>query len=185
MLQTPAFLVASPQMLDPFFSRTVVLIWTHSEEGTMGVVINRPLGLIVDTVLDQLDIEHKESFDQPVLWGGPVMPETGFLVCRGNVDEDEKVLAFHVQEDIWVSSSRTLLEKVARGDLPQPFYLCLGYAGWGPRQLDDEIERGSWIVLDFDEDILFKSPLEDRWDACIRSLGIGVDQIWMNNPIDE
>jgi len=185
VLKTPALLVASPQMVDPFFSRTVILLWTHTEEGTMGVVINRPLGLLVDAVLDQLDIERPTPVLEPVLWGGPVMPETGFLVCRGDVDDDERVLAFHVERDIWVSSSRSLLEKVARGDIAAPFYLCLGYAGWGPRQLDGEIERGSWIVLDFDEQILFQSPLQDRWDECIRSLGIGADQIWMNNPIDE
>lgn len=184
MLETPVLLVASPQLLDPFFGRSVILVWTHSREGTMGLVVNRPLGIVVDAVLEQLRIPRPAPINEPVLWGGPVMPETGFLICRGQIEGEEDI-AFKVTENTYVSSSRPLLEKAARGELAKPFFLCLGYAGWGPRQLDDEIERGSWIVLDLDETILFSAPMEDRWDQCIRTLGVDSQQIWMSNPIDE
>lgn len=177
-------LVASPQMVDPFFGRAVILLCEHGVDGTMGLVVNRPIGIQLETVLDQLGVKRPESMPDPVLWGGPVMPEAGFLVCRGDASAYAEAM-LEVTDRIFVSSSRTMLEQAAQGALDQPFYLCLGYAGWGPGQLDAEIQRGTWIVLDLDEDIVFSTALEDRWEKSIESLGISADQIWMNNPVEE
>jgi len=177
-------LVASPQMIDPFFGRAVILLCEHGLDGTMGLVLNRPLDIVLDTVLEQLAVPRPAPLQAPVLWGGPVMPEAGFLLYRATRPFDSETI-LQVTPRIFVSTSRTVLERAAQGALEDSFYLCLGYAGWGPGQLDVEIRRGTWIVLDGDEDTIFSTPLEARWDRAIGSLGISKDQIWMNNPVEE
>lgn len=177
-------LVASPQMIDPFFGRAVIMMCEHSSSGSMGLIINRPLSVTFDSVLDQLKVAHDQTLSGQVLWGGPVMPEAGFMISRGPI-ADPPPEVMRINENILVSSSKVMLEKAAAGDVPPPYYLCLGYAGWGAGQLDSEIQRGTWIVLDLDEEVIFSTPLDDRWDTALASLGIGTHQIWMNNPVDE
>lgn len=177
-------LVASPQMVDPFFGRAVILLCEYGAEGAMGLVINRPLGVTLESVLLQLEIPYQAPMSDPVLWGGPVMPETGFLICRDSVDLPKETL-LTVTDDLFVSSSKLLLERAAQGRLEKPYYLCLGYAGWGPGQLDTEIQRGTWIWLELDDEALFTTAVEKRWDRCIATLGVSTEQIFMSKPVDE
>ncbi len=176
----PCLLISSPQMKDPFFEGTVILLCQHDEAGALGVVINRTTSLSVQDVLEQLSIELAGSFaEHSVNWGGPVEPGAGFIVYAGSVASDE---GWNVGQGIAISPSRErLLEALGQ---PRPFLLCLGYAGWGEGQLDGEIGSGSWLVTDVDPEIILELPMEDRYDRALAKLGLDVHSVWMQ-PVDE
>ena len=172
-------LVASPQMRDPFFERTVVLLCQHDQDGAIGLVINRSGPITLATVVEQLNENATPVNDQPTWWGGPVGPGTGFVIWRGRIKPDE---GWNLGEELAVSPSEEHLNRLIREG--SNFNLCLGYAGWGPGQLENEIETGSWIYVDLDEDLLFETPLEERYDKALGFLGAAAGSIWMQ-PIDE
>ncbi len=179
------YLIASPQMADRHFTRAVVLLCEHSDQGAMGLVINRATELPLEKVLNDLEVEHPRPVDGSVLWGGPVQPGTGFLIYgapSGEPDQERGVLK--VSSSLRITGSRERLDEYAKGIRTGPFYLCLGYSGWGPGQLEKEIAEGSWIVSDIDEDVLLRCRLEDRWERAISILGIDVAMIWMT-PVNE
>ncbi len=179
----PGLLVASPQMEDPFFASTVVLLCRHEEDGAMGVVINRSTDLEMDQVVADLGIELPPETNHSVMWGGPVEPTRGTIVFRaGRFTSDDSL---HVHGDVHVSGSQEVLRQLASDPaLGDDWFLSLGYAGWGPGQLDREIHEGSWIVLSVDPSTVFEAPIDDRYDLCIASLGIDASMIFMN-PINE
>ncbi len=179
-------LVASPQMVDIFFSKTVVLLCEYNEDGAIGIVVNRLTGLEADSVLEQMEIDDGGGISGPVHWGGPVQPGAVFLTYKRPSVGDGQVedAVFEVGEALAVSPARQVIEAIA-SDITNPgAFLSLGYAGWAPGQLDGEIESGSWIFLDADIDVLFEMPPEDRWQHCIESLGVDPSLIWMQ-PISE
>ncbi len=178
----PGLLVASPQMADPFFAGTVVLLCRHEEGGAMGIVINRSADLALSSVLEDLDVELAGGKERTVLWGGPVEPARGTLVLRTGLAEDVDETV-EITDDIRISGSMEVLTHLA-GLQAGDWFLTLGYAGWGPGQLEGEIEEGSWIVLPMDPAAIFELPLEDRYDRCIASLGVDAAMIFMT-PIDE
>jgi len=179
------FLIASPQMGDRHFTRTVVLLCDHSEQGAMGLVINRATELPLERVLNDLEVEHPRPIDGSVLWGGPVQPGTGFLIYRAQDDEPAQERGvLRVSDSLRITGSRERLDEYAKGERTGPFYLCLGYSGWGPGQLEQEISQGSWIVTDVEEDLIFHTRIEDRWERAIASLGIDISMIWMT-PVNE
>lgn len=160
-------LIAAPQMGDPNFDRTVVLICQHDENGAVGLVINREGPASVADVLDKLEIEAAGSYESPTWLGGPVRPGTGFVLWRGTVDPDE---GWNVGKGIAVSPSAERLNLLAnRGT---PFALCLGYAGWSPGQLDSEVQSGAWLFIDVDASILFDRPMDQRYEAALARLGL-------------
>lgn len=178
----PGLLVASPQMADPFFAGTVVLLCRHEEGGAMGIVINRSADLTLSSVLEDLDVELDGDRERTVLWGGPVEPARGTLVLRTALATEAEETV-EITDDIHISGSLEVLTHLA-GLQADDWFLTLGYAGWGPGQLDREIEEGSWIVLPMDPAAIFELPLEDRYDQCIASLGVDAAMIFMT-PIDE
>ena len=176
----PSLLIASPQMKDPFFERTVVLLWQHDEDGAVGVVVNRPLGHSLAEVLaiaDDLDLADYK--DQPVAWGGPVEATTGTIITLETVDDEE---GWQVDEQLAVTRSQEalirLIEQGAR------VLLCLGYAGWGPGQLEAELAKGGWLWTEPSPDLLFDHPLDERWERALASMGLAEHTVWMT-PIDE
>ena len=178
----PGLLVASPQLHDPNFSRTVVLLCRHESDGAMGVVINRSTDVRVETVLEELDMELAVDVTKTVMWGGPVEPSRGTLVFRSGL-ADHTTEAIDVSTDVRISGSLEVLTKLASRD-KDDWSLYLGYAGWGPAQLDKEITEGSWIVLPLDADTVFQMPLDERYDRCLASLGVDASMLFMM-PIDE
>jgi putative transcriptional regulator len=184
LLEKPGILVASPQMIDPFFSRTVILMCEHNDEGSMGLVVNRPLGIPLESVLEQLHLPRPKPVTDPVLWGGPVMGESGFLLVRDALMPPDEG-SIPINERVFVTSSRDTLERAVAGEVASPYFLCLGYAGWGPGQLDIEIQRGTWICLELDESLIFDLPHPEKYDRCLATLGVEVGQIWMRNPVEE
>lgn len=171
----PGFLVASPSLLDPNFSRTVVLLVDHRPEGSLGFVVNRPAQVRLRAMIESLglSLEPAQVVDSPVLVGGPVAPNTGWVVFEhfGAVPPEGEDIV-RVSDRLAVSASRELLEARVREQHDGRMLLVLGYAGWGPGQLDAELAQGAWIPVDLDERIVFDTPYDDRWSDALRLLGI-------------
>ncbi len=170
----PGFLVAAPMLVDPSFRRALVLLVDHRPEGSLGFVINRPANVSLASMVDALGLQSKTAIarDAPVLVGGPVAPDTGWVVFERSPEQDAGDEVVHVSTTIAVSASRELLQRMIRVGGPARMLLVLGYAGWGPGQLDAEISQGAWIPVDLDGQIVFNTPYEERWAAALHSLGI-------------
>jgi putative transcriptional regulator len=173
----PGFLVASPALQDPNFRGSLVLMAEHSSEGSFGLVVNRPSPLAVrdllTTVSEELGaVAAKAGRDGgQVLFGGPVDPERLWILHRPGTappEEDGELLA----PGVALGGSRALLEVLASSADAGPYLLLLGYAGWGPLQLESEVTQGSWIPLALEPEIALDLPLEARWDEAMRRLGL-------------
>ena len=165
-------LIAMPNLADPNFWQSVVLLGVHSDdEGAFGLVINRTLDIDLTEILEELGVEISPGDLPGVFGGGPVQPSHGFVLFeRGQdpVEEDE----IAISDSIVVSGSTETLARLARGMSDTRFFLLLGYAGWYPGQLEREIEENSWVVAPLDTSIVFEVPAEERWSAALRSIGI-------------
>lgn len=170
----PGFLVAAPSLLDPNFRRTVVLLVDHRSEGSLGFVINRPANVTLAGMIDALGMQPSDAGvpKAPVLVGGPVAPDTGWVVFERTPQREDTDGVVQVSERIAVSASRELLESMVKANSDGRLMLALGYAGWGPGQLDAELAQGAWIPVDLDEHIVFDTPFDERWAAALRTLGI-------------
>jgi putative transcriptional regulator len=182
----PGFLVAAPMLSDPNFRRSVVLLVDHRPEGSLGFVINRPAQVRLPSMLDALGLQsaHARPPDSPVLVGGPVAPDTGWIVFELNANQSFGDEVVHVSSRLAVSASRELLESTVNGQGPERMMLVLGYAGWGPSQLDAEIAQGAWIPVDLDEKIVFDTPYDERWASALRSLGIDPARLTLSSPCE-
>jgi putative transcriptional regulator len=180
----PGFLVAAPSLLDPNFRRSVVLLVDHREEGSLGFVLNRPAEASLRAMVGPLGLEVPEDdvADAPVLVGGPVAPNTGWLVFEPGGPKVSASDIVRISDKLAVSASRDLLETLVRYKGPERMALMLGYSGWGPGQLDAEITQGSWIPIDFDDSIVFDTPVGDRWSAALRLLGIDPARLSLVTP---
>lgn len=171
---TGKMLIAMPSMRDPRFEHSVILVCAHSEEGAMGLVVNRPMPEVgFADLLGQLGIDvGLNAADIPVRFGGPVEPGRGFVLHR--VPEGEAVddTRMRIGEGLAMSTTRDILEDYAKGRGPQPAVLALGYAGWGPGQLDSEILDNGWLTADRLDDIIFGPDNPGKWRAALHGLGI-------------
>lgn len=165
-----------PGMADPNFTSTVTLICEHSDEGALGIVINKPLLLNLDDVFKQLDIENTDPAiaEHTVLDGGPVGTDRGFVLHDAGQTFENSIA---VCNDIHLTFSRDILQVMAAGDGPEQTLLALGYAGWGAGQLEDEMLANSWLSVSATAEIVFELPLDQRWTAAARTLGIDITQI--------
>jgi putative transcriptional regulator len=166
----PGFLLAPPPLEDPNFDRSLVLLAVHEDTGSMGFIVNRTSDIKLHALLRELSIEPTID-DRLVLVGGPVSGFSGFLLYE---HAEGKALApgIEVTSTVSISPSRDLLEAAAKGELKGRFELLLGYAGWAPRQLEGELERGSWLHAPFDAELLFEVPTAQRWDETYNRLGV-------------
>lgn len=173
---TGKLLIAMPGMLDPRFERSVILVCSHTEDGAMGLVVNRPMPDIgFAHLLDQLGIETGENIiDIPVGFGGPVEPGRGFVLHRLDevTDLEDPEGTLRIDAGLAMTSTRDILEDFARGQGPQPALLALGYAGWGPGQLDDEILSNGWLTSDRGDDIIFGAQNDQKWTLALHGLGV-------------
>lgn len=167
----PGFLVAMPQLNDPNFRRSVLLLVAHGDEGTLGFIINRPLPATVSDVLDGLDIEWNGPGDAPVHGGGPVLPQGGWVLFEVPPGREPPEESQEVLPGIHVSASVSVLTELAR-EPPERFRLVLGHAGWAKGQLEHELVEGSWLVIGADARLLFDVPPEETWERAIRTLGV-------------
>src|SRR5512142_639025 len=163
----PALLLSMPQLNDPNFKQTVVLLCQHTDEGAWGLVLNRPTGKAA-TVLTQ-EGETVSNRDGLEVWvGGPVELERGCILLGEMPDEGE---ALRVSEGVFVSGSPSLLQRVLDQRDADDVRLLMGYAGWGPGQLENELKQSAWLISDVDVDLVFDTDPSAMWEAAIRRLG--------------
>ncbi|MCC6873441.1 MAG: YqgE/AlgH family protein [Sandaracinaceae bacterium] len=169
----PGFLVAAPSLRDPSFVRSVVMLVEHGKDGSLGFVINRVAAISFAQVAELLSLEGEGAIQTPVYSGGPVAPQSGWILFDPEgVSEAVREDAVVVSEHLCVSASRKLLSAIARGEGPKRSLLALGYAGWGAGQLDAEMKLGIWIPVDLDDEIVFDTPADERWTAALTGAGI-------------
>ena len=171
---TGKMLIAMPGMRDPRFEHSVILICAHSDDGAMGLVVNRAIpDLGFTDLLEQLDIGASDDLiDLPVRFGGPVEPGRGFVLHRVPRDLQIADNQMRIGDDLAVSTTRDFLVDYAHGRGPQPALLALGYAGWGPGQLDSEILDNGWLTADRGDELIFGTDNGGKWRAALKSLGI-------------
>jgi putative transcriptional regulator len=168
------FLIAMPGLQDPNFSRTVTYVCEHTEQGAMGIVINRPMEIRLGEVLEQLDIRSQDQavLDTAVFLGGPVQPDRGFVL---HTDGESYDSTLSITPEISVTTSRDVLEAIAEGRGPARTLIALGYAGWAGGQLEEEMSANSWLSGPADEHILFQLPASERWLAAAQLLGVDLN----------
>ncbi len=173
---TNQLLIAMPGMADPNFSTTVTLICEHNNDGALGIVINRPLQLKLAGLFEQLDVADNDpaAATCPVLLGGPIGPNKGFVLHDSEHNFKNSIA---VSSDISLTFSRDILDALAAGDGPNKSLVALGYAGWEPGQLENEILANSWINVPATTDIVFDLPFAERWSAAAQTLGIDISRI--------
>lgn len=169
-------LIAMPTMTDPSFSHTVIYVCEHSEEGSIGVIVNQGINVSMGEVFQQMNIECTDmsTTHKAVLLGGPVQQERGFVLHR-------PVGSWHTSiqtaDDIGLTLSRDILEATAQGKGPIESIVTLGYTGWDAGQLENEIAQNAWLNAPAEPHILFELPLKERWAAAATLLGIDISQI--------
>jgi putative transcriptional regulator len=166
----PSLLVALPDLADPNFRRTVVLLVHHDEDGTVGLVLNRKTDLSAEDLCGTLDVEWSGDPELVVNWGGPVQPNTGWVVAGGD-ELGALPESTRCTDELYFAGSLDALRIVAER-VPERLRLFLGYAGWGPGQLEGEIAAGAWVVAPLSLESVFEVAEEDLWTHAWRVLGI-------------
>lgn len=170
------FLIAMPSMADPNFAKSLTYICEHNDQGALGVVVNRPMAMTLRALLDQIKIplrDHRHA-DLPVYYGGPVQVDRGFVLHRP-AGGWQSTLA--VRDDIALTTSRDILQAVGDGQGPAELLVSLGYAGWAPGQLENEIKQNSWLTVPANPAVLFELTPEERLAAAMDLLGIQWSQL--------
>lgn len=170
------FLIAMPAMADTNFKETVTYICKHDAEGAFGIVINRPSDLSLAEMLSQLAmvLDDRSEAEQPIVLGGPVEPQRGFVLHRSDLAFDGTLAA---GSDIKVTVSTDILAAIGRGTGPKPVLIALGYAGWAAGQLEAELRANSWLTVPADPAIMFDTPFEQRWTAALGLPGVDIQSI--------
>jgi len=170
------FLIAMPNMADPNFSRTVTFLFEHNEKGAMGIVINRPTQMHLVEVFQQLRLpcSNQAIEQQPVLQGGPVNIEQGFVIHR---HEGKWEYSVTVSDTVQITTSKDILAAMARGEGPPSAIVALGYAGWAAGQLEAELINNAWLTVAADDSVLFDTPYAQRWQAAVGLLGVDASRI--------
>ncbi|WP_420012543.1 YqgE/AlgH family protein [Tateyamaria sp.] len=169
---TGMLLVAMPGMGDPRFDRSVIFLCAHSADGAMGLIVNKPAaGMALGDLLHQLELQvHGPAHTAPVYFGGPVETARGFVLHT--CDYQSRLKTLNVGDDFGMTATLDVLEDIARGAGPERAQVMLGYAGWGPGQLEGEIARNGWLTAEAHPDLVFGPQDADKWMEAVRSMGI-------------
>jgi putative transcriptional regulator len=173
---TEHFLLAMPAMTDPHFAKTLTFICEHNAQGALGVVVNRPIDMTLETLLQQIDIAPVSANARAlaVHYGGPVQTDRGF-VLHSPAGAWQSTL--RVSETIGLTTSKDILQAVARDAGPAQLLVTLGYAGWAPGQLEHELAQNAWLTVAADPRILFDIPADQRYEAALKLLGIDLSML--------
>ncbi len=177
---TNHFLVAMPGMQDPRFQRSVIYVCEHNDEGAMGLMINAPIEVTVGGMLKQVDIQpvhpqlNTDSLDKPVLNGGPVSEDRGFILHR---PKDHYQSSIQMADEVTVTTSKDILSVLGTEAEPESYIVALGYSGWEAGQLENELAENSWLTIEADPEVIFDTPLQDRWSKAVEKLGINPAQL--------
>jgi putative transcriptional regulator len=176
---TGKLLVAMPGMADSRFDHSVILVCVHSDQGAMGLVLNKPSSDVrMSDVLDQLDIDPTaQARALTVHFGGPVETGRGFVLH--SLDYTSSLHTLNVEGGFGMTATLDILEELAKGGGPHQALMMLGYAGWGPGQLENEIAHNGWLTIDASPQLVFEEPSLTKWQAAL--LSIGVDPLGLSS----
>ena len=168
---THHFLIAMPNMADPYFARTLTYICEHNDQGALGLVVNRPIDMTLQALFERLSLSlrSRELRDAPIYFGGPVQTDRGFVLHEPAGDWQATL---RVGDAIGLTTSKDILEAVGRGEGPTRMLVTLGYAGWSPGQLEHELSQNAWLTVQARDAILFDLPAEERLAAAMELLGL-------------
>jgi putative transcriptional regulator len=166
------FLIAAPGLEDPNFRQSVVLVCEHTREGAFGLVINKMLMNSFKPLMGAFEIESS-VVDLPVFYGGPVRPDQGYVIYSPH---DPKYGEMRITDTISVTASRDILSDIAAGKGPELVLLALGFAGWSPNQLEEEIMTDAWLVSPLDRSVIFSLPVAERWKHAANAIGVDFDR---------
>ncbi len=171
-----SLILAMPSLVEPLFYHSVIYICEHSDEGAMGIMINRPLDIHVADVLKQLEflVENPTAESSTVLCGGPVQMQRGFVLHDGGNTWEGSV---ELEHGLSISSSKDILQAIAENRGPENMLVALGYAGWQPGQLEKEFSENSWVKAPVQHQTLFETPYENRWNHAANQAGIDWDRL--------
>jgi putative transcriptional regulator len=170
------FLIAMPNMADPLFARALVYLCEHGEHGAMGLIVNKPSGIAMAQLFDQIDLPLMKAplSASSVFFGGPVQPDRGF-VLHAPVGKWQSSL--QVTGEMALTTSKDILVAVSEDKGPEQVLITLGYAGWSAGQLEEEIANNAWLTVPSDPEIIFSLPVEQRYDAAMALLGVNSLQL--------
>ena len=168
---THHFLIAMPNMADPYFAKTLTYVCEHNERGALGLVVNRPIDMTLQALFERLSLSlrARELSDSPIYFGGPVQTDRGFVL---HAPTGEWQSTLRVKDLIGLTTSKDILEAVGRGEGPQKILVTLGYAGWDAGQLEHELAQNAWLTVEAKDAILFDLPSEERLPAAMELLGV-------------
>ena len=168
---THHFLIAMPNMADPYFAKSLTYICEHNDQGALGLVVNRPIDMTLQALFErlQLSLPGNQYADAPVYFGGPVQTDRGFVLHTpaGNWQS-----TLRINGRIGLTTSKDILEAVGRGEGPEQILVTLGYAGWSPGQLEHELSQNAWLTVEARDAIIFETPAEERLPAAMEQLGV-------------
>ena len=175
---TNQFLIAMPSLRNDTFAGTVIYLCEHTDQGALGLVINKPIDITLKNLFEkvELSLDRPELAQTPVYFGGPVQTERGFVLHErlggdsgegGHYNSSLQILG-----GLEMTTSKDVLEALSSGAGPRKILVTLGYSGWGAGQLEDEMSRNGWINVDAERDIIFDTPVEQRYDKALSLLGI-------------
>lgn len=188
---THHFLIAMPGVRDAQFARSVVYVCEHNERGTLGLIVNKPSDITLGQLFDKLDLplQRADLATQPVLQGGPVQTDRGFVLhevvhasavegTQQAQEQDETLYAstLRIPGGLEMTTSKDVLEALATGGGPQRLLITLGYSAWGEGQLESELRENAWLTVGADLAVLFDTPVSERYDRALALLGL---QSWM------
>lgn len=168
-----------PSLQEGIFADSITYLCEHSEQGAMGIVVNHPLDLTVEDVLQHLNLSAEHgNHHTPVMAGGPVQMDRGFVLHRGAEQSWEATIP--VCEDVSLTTSTDILTAIAAGKGPPDRLIALGYAGWSAGQLEQEMSANAWLSVPADSDIIFSTPVEHRVQAAAAKLGVDLSLLTMD-----
>jgi putative transcriptional regulator len=173
---TNQLLIAMPGLVDPNFSQTVTYIFSHDDQGAMGIVINRPLNMDLGEILEQMDLAaaNNQISTMPVYNGGPVKADRGFVIHKPDPRWHSSII---VSDHVQVTTSKDILESLANGQGPEKCFIALGYAGWEAGQLEQELMENCWLNAPSGEQIIYDTPFERRWEFAAAQLGFKLQNL--------
>ena len=170
------FLIAMPSMKDPNFEQVVIYLCEHHVQGTVGLIINRPMEYPLKLVFDQLEIvsEFPEQVEKPLLFGGPVQPERGFVIHRPKGEWRSSLI---LREDVTVTTSNDIIRAIAANEGPKDVLVALGYTGWTEELFEKELKDNLWLVCPFKSELLYEVPFAERWEYAGLILGVKMKEL--------
>ncbi len=162
-------LIALPYLKDPLFEQSICYICQNDQEGALGFVINKPTDMREKDLLEDQDLEIIGKFERPILNGGPVHLNRGFVLHNhGNKWKN----TLKIKDELYITTSQEILAAIAAGEIIDNYFIALGYAAWKPGQLEEEVAKNDWLICDITPELLFHIPFEQRWAVAMHQIGI-------------